>query len=142
MCVQVRFIKLEPEAKPFTYAHENDACMDIYSLRDFYLRTGRTYKVPTGIAIQLPIGYAGRVIGRSGLSSEGLLVSHGVVDEGYRGPIHVIITNTSHDSYQIKKGDRIAQFSVHKAHRIDLQEVDEFIGESERGVGGFGSTGK
>lgn len=145
MQFQLNFVKLHLDATPFKYNHDNDACMDMFALEDVILMRGQTQIVRTGIAIELPRGFEGQVRGRSGLSSKGVIVSLGTVDEGYRGDIGVIITNWSYNNspsgnYKINKGDRIGQFSIHPVYKIHLDQVSS-LSDSERGTKGYGSSG-
>ena len=138
--IEVKFVKNNDNATPFKYTRNNDACMDIYASEDVVLHKGRTTLIPTGISVEIPKGYEGRVIGRSGMSIKGFLVHHGVIEEEYRGTIGVMLANLSGDSYRVNKGDRIAQFSIHPVHRIELVEVEK-LSETERGANGYGSSG-
>lgn len=143
--IQINFKKLHEHAIPFKYNYENDACMDVYALEDIIIKRNETLIIRTGIAIELPKGFEGRVRGRSGLSSNGLLVHQGIIDEGYRGDIGVIITNigykgTSSGNFRINSGDRIAQFSIHPVYKIHLIETDT-LSNSIRGTNGYGSSG-
>ena len=99
--------------------------------------------IPTGLFIELPIGYEAQVRPRSGLAAKNgitCLNSPGTVDADYRGEIKVILVNLSHDDFTINNGDRIAQMVIAKHERADFVEVEE-LSETARGQGGFGSTG-
>ena len=99
--------------------------------------------VPTGIAVAIPHGYAGLVAPRSGLAARhGISVVNGpgVVDSGYRGEIGAILINHGSEEIRIRRGDRIAQLVVVAVPQISLEEVDD-LAETDRGSGGFGSTG-
>ena len=136
----IRFKKLDPEAIPFSYSRECDACMDMYALNSGYLLAGETYVVQTGIAVEIPKEFEGIVRGRSGLSSKGLIVPLGTIDEEYRGDVGIIITNCSNDNFYFKKGERLAQFTIKPVYRIKLQEVEE-LNSTDRNTDGFGSSG-
>lgn len=100
--------------------------------------------VPTGLFIELPVGYEAQVRPRSGLAYKkgvGIVNSPGTIDADYRGEIKVIIINLSENELIIEDGERIAQMVVARHERVVWDEVPE-LGETERGVGGFGSTGK
>src|SRR5690606_23534532 len=100
--------------------------------------------IKSGIAIELPQGYEAQVRPRSGLAiTHGITVlnSPGTVDSDYRGAVGVILINLGGKPFEIKKGDRIAQLIITPVSRAEMVEVQE-LGSSERGVGGFGSTGK
>ncbi len=100
--------------------------------------------VPTGIAVRVPDGYAGMIYARSGLGiKHGITLRNcvGVVDSDYRGEVCVGLVNLSDREYVIKNGDRIAQMVITPVQHCDIVEVEE-LDETERGSGGFGSTGK
>lgn len=126
------------------YAHPGDAGADLVAAEDVVLAPGERATVPTGLKIALPAGYVGFVVPRSGLAAKhGITIvnSPGTVDAGYRGEIRVTVLNTdAHDSYAIAAGDRIAQLIVLALPTVRLVEVERLPG-SERGEGGFGSTG-
>lgn len=126
------------------YEHRDDAGADLRSTEDFILRPFERRVVGTGIAIALPEGYAAFVHPRSGLSSKhGVTVVNapGTVDAGYRGEIKVPLINLDpHEPLAISRGDRIAQLVIQQVVRGKFHRVDTLC-ESERGTGGFGSTG-
>ena len=126
------------------YAHASDAAVDLRSTVDMVIAPGERGLVPTGIAVEIPFGYGGLVIPRSGLAiKHGISVVNapGLIDSGYRGEIQVILLNTDKaESFVIKRGDRIAQLSIVAMPHIDFQVV-ESLEESDRGAEGFGSTG-
>lgn len=129
---------------PPSYAHDTDAGADLCSAIDFVLEPFERKVVPTGIAIALPPGYAGFVHPRSGLSSKhGVTVINapGTIDAGYRGEIKVPLINLdSQIPLQISRGDRIAQLVIQEIKHADFTLV-ESLDDSDRGAGGFGSTG-
>ena len=99
--------------------------------------------VPTGLFIELPVGYEAQVRPRSGLAFKNgvtCLNSPGTIDADYRGELKVILVNLSHDDFTINNGDRIAQMVIAKHERAEFIEVQE-LSETSRGEGGFGSTG-
>ncbi len=99
--------------------------------------------IPTGIRIELPVGYEAQIRPRSGLAAKhgiSLVNSPGTIDADYRGEIGVIVVNLSNESFTVEKGERIAQMVIAKHEQAQWVLVDE-LGESERGTGGFGSTG-
>jgi len=104
---------------------------------------GETVLVPTGIRIELPVGFEAQVRPRSGLAIKhgvGILNSPGTIDSDYRGEIRVILTNFSKNRFVVKRGDRIAQMIVSAYARVDWDPV-EALTDSKRGEGGFGHTG-
>lgn len=134
---------VEDGIEPPHYAKPGDAGMDLRSNCDMWLRPGQIFNVPTGVRAAIPDGYVGDVRPRSGLASKhGITVvnSPGTVDSGYRGEIGVPLINLGKKPFAISKGDRIAQLVVHRVARCDIELVDE-LDETERGEGGFGSSG-
>jgi dUTP pyrophosphatase len=136
--------KLDNDALIPTYAKPGDAGADLYSISDLVLAPGERALVKTGIAIALPNGYVGLVHPRSGLGlKNGISVVNtpGTIDAGYRGEIGVVLINHDlHESFQVKKGDRIAQLVIQKVENAHFKMVDQ-LPESERSTGGYGSTG-
>jgi dUTP pyrophosphatase len=126
------------------YAHPGDAGADLVSTDDVVLEPGERATVGTGLKIALPNGYVGFVVPRSGLAMKhGITIvnSPGTVDAGYRGEIRVTLLNTdARDSYAIAAGDRIGQLIVMPVPSVRFVEVERLPG-SDRGEGGFGSTG-
>lgn len=141
MIIKVK--RLNYDANLPTYAHLGDAGADLYSAGDVELLPNQRYAVPTGICIELPTGYEAQVRPRSGLAlKKGLTVLNtpGTIDSGYRGEIKVILINLGCESVEIKKGDRIAQLVIAPIQRASFIE-DHELSDSERGNGGFGSSG-
>ena len=142
----IRFRRTAPDAIVPSYAHEGDAGMDLCATRDVTLRPGESAMVGSGIAIQLPRGFAGFVHARSGLGSKGLVIKHstGVIDSGYRDEIKLVLFNnnpiTSDHTFNIKKGDRVAQLVIQHVACATMVEAKS-LEETERGTGGFGSSG-
>lgn len=142
--VQVRLTRVDPAAPLPRYAKHGDAGADLVTMTDAVIAPGERLVVGTGIAIALPIGYAAFVHPRSGLAARaGLSVVNtpGTIDAGYRGEIKVCLVN--HDLREpitLSRGDRIAQLVVQKVEQAEFVEVDD-LGASERGAGGYGSTG-
>lgn len=127
------------------YAKPGDAGADIYSAIDITIKPGKRALVPTGIAIALSDGYGAFVHPRSGLAIKygvGLVNAPGTVDAGYRGEISVIVINHDQsESFEIKRGDRIAQIVFQRVERAEFVAVEELPG-SNRSGSGFGSSGR
>ncbi len=125
------------------YASKGAAGMDISSAESLTLRVGKRHAVATGFAFAIPEGYEVQVRPRSGLAlKHGItcLNTPGTIDSDYRGEVKVILANLGEDDFLITKGDRIAQIVVAPVTHATMTEVDE-IDTTERGTGGFGSTG-
>ncbi len=131
-------------AEPPAYAHAGDAGADLVSADDVTLAPGERTIVGTGVSIALPDGYVALVVPRSGLAAKhGITIVNtpGTIDAGYRGEIRVILLNTdAAEPYTIAAGDRIAQLLVLPVTRARFIPVERLPG-TERGKGGFGSTG-
>ena len=136
---------LDPHLPLPRYASPGDAGLDLVAAEDISLQPGQRYAVPTGIAIAIPDGYAGFVHARSGRAlKEGLALANapGLIDSGYRGEIKVIVVNLDQSSpVDIKRGDKVAQLVIQRVETVELLAVEE-LPDSERGAGGFGSTGR
>ena len=125
------------------YAHEGDAGMDISSAEDVDIPPMGRALVHTGLVMALPMGYEAQVRPRSGLAlKKGITVLNtpGTIDAGYRGEVGVILANFGEAVFQVRKGDKIAQLVIAPVTRALAVEVAE-VDETERGEGGFGSTG-
>ena len=144
IALEILVTKLDNDAVIPTYAKPGDAGADLYSISDLVLAPGERALVRTGLAIALPNGYVGLVHPRSGLGlKNGISVVNtpGTIDAGYRGEIGVVLINHDlHESFQVKKGDRIAQLVIQKVENADFKLVNQ-LPESERATGGYGSTG-
>jgi dUTP pyrophosphatase len=127
------------------YARPDDAGLDLYAAEDVTLAPGARVRVRTGVAVAIPAGFAGLVLPRSGLALRhglSLLNTPGLIDAGYRGEVMVLLVNHDLDApAAITRGDRVAQLIVQRIEHVALVEVDE-LPPSDRGAGGFGSTGR
>jgi dUTP pyrophosphatase len=140
--IVMKYTKVVPEAYPPTKGSVKAAGYDLKSAYDCTVPARGKALVDTGIKVQLPEGCYGRIAPRSGLAVKNFIdVGAGVVDEDYRGVIKVVLFNHSDSAFEVKSGDRIAQFICEQIYYPDLEEVKELT-ETERGEGGFGSTGK
>lgn len=141
--MKVLFRKLRPEAVLPSYAHPGDAGMDVCSADSLEIPSGGRALVKTGLVMMLPPGYEAQVRPRSGLAlKHGVTVLNtpGTIDEGYRGEVGVILANFGDAPFPVKAGDRIAQIVVSPVSQAEIVETDQ-VDETDRGVGGFGSTG-
>ena len=164
--MKIKAKRLSDTAKLPTYGSEKAACADLYcDLRvdkcidlnpanvDFkhmeysgdcfdrvHIAPHETIKLPTGWAFQPPEGYMLQILQRSGLANKGLIPLGGILDEDYTGEVIVIMLNTTDKYLSINNGDRIAQMAIRPYYQGEFELVDE-LDETERGNGGFGSTG-
>jgi len=142
--VRIPIKKVHPDAVIPSYAHPGDAGCDLRSVEEILLQPGRRAKVPTGVAIAIPDGYAGFVQPRSGLAAKhgvSILNTPGLIDSKYRGEVCVILVNLDpQESYTVGKGDKVAQLVIKKVEDVDFEVVEQ-LDETTRGAGGFGSSG-
>jgi dUTP pyrophosphatase len=124
-------------------SNPGDAGLDLYAYEDVFIPIGGRTIVKTGIAMEVPFGFVGKIEDRSSMASKGLKTSGGIIDHGYTGEIGVILTNQNitGTGYQIKKGDKIAQILINPIALPEIIPVTE-LSESERGDKGFGSSGR
>ena len=138
-------VKLEDGGQAPTYAHDTDACADVYASKNITIPAHScSTKVPTGLRIALPEGWVAKIAPRSSIGAKtGLRLSNsiGIIVAYYRGEIGVLYDNISDSDYEIKAGDRIAQVWVERVERFKPVIVD-ILPATDRGDGGFGSTGK
>ena len=142
----IRCTKLDPRAKLPSYASADAAGMDLYALTDapVEIPAGGTALIHTGVAMAIPGGYGGFLYARSGLAAkQGLAPANkvGVIDADYRGEIMVALHNHSDTARIVESGDRIAQLVIAPVLRVKLEECEN-LDDTERGSGGFGSTGR
>lgn len=137
--------RLHPDAVLPRYAHgpNEDAGMDLHALTNETLQPGVPILVPTGLSIELPPGYEAQIRPRSGMALKHAITvpnAPATIDPGYRGEIRVILLNVGSKPYPIHAGDRIAQMVIARYEAIEWDERE--LNESERGSGGFGSSGR
>ena len=133
--------KLTDSSQVPTKGHPSDAGWDLYADEDMDLWPEETKLISTGIAMSLPKRFVGLIWDRSSMGVKGIHRHAGVIDSSYRGEVKVCLHNTSGDLHKIKRGDRIAQLLIQEIPIFRLHEVEE-LDSTERGSGGFGSTGK
>ena len=137
------FKRIHPDATLPAYAHASDAGMDVRSVEDLTIPAGRRALVHTGLVMELPLGYEAQVRPRSGLAlKHGITVLNtpGTIDAGYRGEVGVILANFGEADFVVKKGDKIAQIVIAPVTQPEIVEVAD-VNATDRGAGGFGSTG-
>ena len=133
--------KLKPEAKVPLQGSEFAAGFDLHSAEDTVVPARGKVCISTGIAMAIPLGNYGRIAPRSGLAAKHSIdVGAGVIDADYRGELKVLLFNLSDNDFEVKAGDRIAQLIIEKYTPTTIVEVEE-LSETNRGDGGFGSTG-
>lgn len=142
--VEILIRRLDPEVPVPAYAHPGDAGADLTTTVDLDLAPGERAMVPTGIALALPDGYVALVHPRSGLAARcgvSIVNAPGTVDAGYRGEVTVLLVNLDPvETVHLTRGDRIAQLLFQQVERARFVEVESLPG-SDRGAGGYGSTG-
>lgn len=141
--VPVKVKKLHPDASLPKYAKDGDAGFDLAAIHDVWLQPGETAVIKTGLAMAVPKGFELQIRPRSGLSAKTKLRvanSPGTVDSGYRGEIGIIMENIGDEVINVSAGDRIAQGVIGIVPAASFVEVGE-LDETERGAGGYGSTG-
>lgn len=139
--VNLKVRKLHPDAKLPTYAMPGDAGMDLFALEAYLTHPEDLTFIRTGVAVEIPDGFVGLIWDKSGLSQQGFKVMGGVIDSGYRGEIIVMLYNASGSYCDIKKGRKIAQLIIQPVIRAEPEWAEE-LSVTDRGAGGFGSTGK
>lgn len=147
--LEVPVVRLDPDLELPSYARVGDAGLDLLAREDVVLLPGGGRAlVPTGLAVAIPDGHAGFIQPRSGLAlKHGVtcLNTPGLIDSGYRGELKVLLVNTDPvEPFEVTRGERIAQLVVQRVEHVVLVPVDDLddLGESERGQGGFGHTGR
>jgi dUTP pyrophosphatase len=142
--MELRFAKTDRRGHVPKQARAGDAGLDLDATEDHLLQPGERKTIGTGVAVEIPEGYAGLVLPRSGLATRyglTLINSPGLIDPGYRGEILVAVVNQDPSQpVKVNRGDRIAQLLVVGLPGVEAVLVDE-LSETERGDGGFGSTG-
>ena len=140
--VRVKIVAIDPSFIP-EYKTSGSVCCDLLAnLPDgpLTLSPGDVEKVDCGFSIQLPPDHEALIRTRSGLACKGIVCAGGIIDSDFRGPVKVILTNTGQEPVLLKHKDRIAQMAVKPVWYFDFKPVDK-LEETERGSGGFGSTG-
>jgi len=140
--LKIKIQKVNKDVKIPNYAHQSDAGIDLYFAEDDYiLKPGEHRKFATGIKIEIPKGHAGLIWDKSGLALKHCIkIMGGVIDSTYRGEIAVILINLSSKDYKVEKNTKIAQMLFQRVEEAGIEEV-EHLSDTQRGEGGFGSTG-
>jgi dUTP pyrophosphatase len=143
--MKIKIKRLHADAQVPRYAHGplEDAGMDLHAVEDVVLDPQSPKLVPTGLSIEVPPGYEAQLRPRSGLALKHAITlpnSPATIDPGYRGEVKVILLNMGKDPYTVHKGDRIAQMVIAKYEAVEFDEGE--LSDSNRGEGGFGSSGR
>lgn len=139
----LKFKRIHPDAVLPAYAHPSDAGMDVRSVDELVIPPGKRALVHTGLVMLLPPLYEAQVRPRSGLALKSgvtVLNTPGTIDAGYRGEVGVILINLGEAPFAVHKGDKIAQLVIAPVTQPIVEET-ELVDETDRGAGGFGSTG-
>jgi|TARA_B100000965_G_scaffold63697_1_gene49499 dUTP pyrophosphatase len=144
--LEVMVARTDEGARLPTRGSEYAAGWDLYALEEYVVPFRKSVKLRTGLRVAIPVGYEGQVRARSSLGSKGLILPHsiGTIDADYRGELFVLMTWIGEgESYRVKAGERIAQLLISPIPEVSFKEVSiEQLGDTKRGDGGFGSTGR
>ena len=141
--MQINFRRLDKELPTPSHAHAGDGGVDLYARHDVELVPGAWSSVPTGVEVEIPLGFAGLILPRSGLAAKhgiGVVNGPGLIDSGYRGEVKVLLINHGSEIVRLSRGERVAQMVVVAVSVQDWVEVPA-LSPTVRGEGGFGSTG-
>ena len=141
--MEVKILQLDKELSLPKYETDGSAGMDLYSTKNTWIIPGQISIISTGIAISLPKGYEAQIRSRSGLTAKNQVIvlnAPGTIDADYRGEIKIILANFSTEDFDVKKGDRIAQMVIAEYEQAWFEDVKS-LDDTDRGSGGFGSTG-
>ncbi|MCY3538844.1 MAG: dUTP diphosphatase [Acidimicrobiia bacterium] len=142
--MHLNVLKLDIELPTPKRAHPTDAGLDLYARYPARLEPGDHTTVDTGVAVEIPPGHAGLILARSGWAKKhavGLVNSPGLIDSDYRGELRVVLVNHGRERFSIARGDRVAQLVIVPVALPEPRPVDE-LGDTDRGEGGFGSSGR
>lgn len=140
--MQLKIKKIHPEAKLPKYATSGDAGMDLFAVEEVSVEPGEIVRIKSGVAMEIPEGYVGLCWDKSGLSMKhGIKVLAGVIDSSFRGELVMAVINLGKDTYTFEKGHKVMQMLIQKVEHVEIMETND-LSETERGEGGFGSTGK
>ena len=144
--VEIQFARLDPEASEPTQGTKSAAGWDLRALEETTVTKGNSTKIRTGLAVAIPDGWEGQIRSRSSLGAKGMIMPNGIgtIDSDYRGELLVLATWIGEgESITLEKGERIAQLIISKVPVTKFSEVDyNDLSDTERGIGGFGSSGR
>jgi dUTP pyrophosphatase len=140
--MKIKIEKIHELAKIPVFAHHGDAGFDLFTVEEIVLEPGDRVLAPTGLKMEIPVGFTGLIWDKSGLAvKKGIKTIGGVVDAGYRGEVCVALINLSQEEQKFEVGDKVGQMIVQRREEIEFEE-GQIESETTRGAGGFGSTGK
>ena len=141
MSLTIKFKKVRENAKAPFKAHDTDAGFDVFAAEKHVIGSGAWKVVPLGIAMAIPPGYCMVAKDRSGLASKnGVHIRAGVIDSDYRGEVCAVVANSGPYEFEVEEGMKVAQMLLVPVPKAQFEEVDDLT-ETERGAGGFGSSG-
>lgn len=138
----MKFKKFREDVKTPIRKHSTDGGLDVFMPETFSIQPFETLCLGLGFGIEVPKGYATMLIPRSSIAKKGIISQTQIIDSGYQGEIHLIITNCSNNTYVFEKDDRLVSLITYKYLEEDMEEVENFTEISERGTNGLGSSGK
>ena len=136
----LRIKRIIPDVKLPSYAHPDDAGLDLYAAEDKLIAPGEHCLVRSGIAVAIPKGFVGLLWDKSGIAAKGINVMGGVLDSNFRGEITFILKNVKDTAYEVKKNQKITQLLIQPINQFPIQEVTD-LDATDRGQGRLGSTG-
>jgi len=138
---EISVVLFSENAEVPTKAHEEDAGFDLYSPVNFKVMPQSKTKINLEFGLSIPKGFYGQMKDRSSLANKDLHVLGGVIDSGYQGPVQLILWNLGHEARRFDVGDKVAQLVILPVPSMTMKQVDSFDTTTQRGTGGFGSTG-
>ena len=132
----MKITKTKDTAKIPAKSKELDCGLDVFLPEDIELKPFETYVIGTGLSVEIPEGFAGILGPRSSIASKGIIIHRAIIDPGYKGEIHMIVTNCSGNDYFFKKGDRLCSLVCYSIMNPTINPIDD------RGLNGFGSSGR
>lgn len=140
--MEIKIKRIHKDAKLPEYQSKGASGMDLRILEDLILKPGETTLAPTGLSLSIPMGYEGQIRSRSSVAASGVVVVNapGTIDSDYRGEVRILLRNLTLDYAHLKANMRVAQLVVCPVESVTWEETDELL-ETDRGSGGFGSTG-
>jgi len=139
--MKLKIKKLKEDIILPSYAYEGDAALDLYSPEEILLKPGQCHQFKLGFATEIPQRHVALVWDKSSFGSKGIKTLGGVIDAGYRGEWKIVLQNLSDQDFKINKGQKIAQALIQKVEEVKIEETNK-LPQSQRGEGGFGSSGK